>query len=304
MNAASRNAFRALLAGACAISLAPHAARADTTLTLTGVTCTSNGGTSFTCTADTPPPSQGGTPACTLSANPNPVTIPQDGSAQQVTVSANCSNGPITGYAWTRNGNSVTGATNQTFVDSIAAQTTYQVQATNANGTGNPSATLTVSTVAGGGGTPPPAGFCANYPGSMQATMNPWGIGGTTKTMTQGAAVSYAFTVPAGTAIGSSGSYGWAPTGTTNYGAVTATISSTPCDFRDMPGDWRTGLDYSGSNGPINSQAGANGTIPFTIGSTSSRTQPTLVPGKTYYLNFTQAGYNGRWTLLVLPNLP
>ena len=101
-------------------------------------------------------------PACTVTANPTSVST--NGTS---TISASCTQGPITGYSWTigNNGPVISGAS-QTLQFPTNGSFTYAVQASNsAFGMGSVSspATVTVSTPSSGG---TPAG-CPTYSQSV-----------------------------------------------------------------------------------------------------------------------------------------
>lgn len=118
--------------------------------------------------ATTPPPTTNPVPACTISLSPSTVTA--GGGA---TISANCTNGPITAYNWspTTNFGPPMSGQSATLNFPSAGTYTYVVSGTNANGTGANSfgATVTVNPVSTGGGG---SSGCAIQPAAFYDSLN------------------------------------------------------------------------------------------------------------------------------------
>jgi len=128
--------------------------------TISGVSINSAGDMVVT-TGAPPPPPPPGTPVCNLGANP--LSIAPGGSSG---LTASCSPGPITNYAWTvtNNGPTASGLGGTLPFPSVGSFT-YSVLATNASGPGNSSNSVTINVA-----TPPPPGSCPAIPAGTTLT--------------------------------------------------------------------------------------------------------------------------------------
>lgn len=135
-----------------------------------------------------------------------------------------------------------------------------------------------------GGG--PPADLCAGYPSVINVDL-PWGNGQQVTTGSLGgfpwdAVIAGRIVVPADAAVGSLlgtmvvAEYQGPPT------TRAISLSTVPCDFRDMTAGAPT--DLSSVTHPMAWNFGNTASINFTVGP-GNGTQPTLLPGSTYYLN-------------------
>jgi len=253
-----------------------------TTLSVSGVTCTSSGvapNDTLTCTPNgSPPPA--GAPTCGITTNVPNNTLPSGGGT--VTVAMNCSGGtPPYTYKW----NGLKDIT-QSVTYSISVTTTFAATATDSAGQANTqSVTVTVSSGGGGGGGAAGLGNCTNQGMSVLGggqTNVSWAGGGNWPSSPNnfGDASVWVFqiTPPAGTAPSTTlgrfavSEYGGPPT------FRQMTISTLPCDFRAK--------DYTGATGPLSVSNGTTATIDYGVGTPQFFGGIAyLTAGTTYYVS-------------------